>query len=182
MRSYLWAMALGVLGAGLVHIAVLLLVPVYSDHNAWSRLAAYGPEDEFHIIDRNDAAEGQTRQIDPLFEMAACRFDLDDGPMHISASGDVPFWSISVYSRVGENVYSFNDRTAIDGQLDLVLAQPLQHIELKKSPPPEIAQSIIAETDIAKGFIVVRGFVPDESWRSTVTDFLKGGRCVPVSS
>lgn len=177
MRSVLWAVALGILGAGLVHIAVLLLVPVYSSHNAWSRLAAYGPEDEFHLVSRVDAAEGETRQLDPLFEMAACRFDLDDGPMRITASGEVPFWSLSVYSRVGENVYSFNDRTAIDGKLDMVLAQPLQHIELEKAPPKAIAQSVVAETDIREGFIVVRSFVPDDTWRAIVTEFLKGAHC-----
>jgi uncharacterized membrane protein len=161
---------------------VLLLVPVYSSHNAWSRLAAYGAKDTFHLVNRDDAQEGQTRQLDPLFEMAACRFDLDDGPMHISASGHVPFWSLSVYSRIGQNVYSFNDRSAIDGSLDIVLAQPLQRIELEKSLPKELAQSVIAETDIHKGFIVVRSFVPDATWRTIVTDFLKSARCERLPS
>ena len=143
---------------------------------------SYGPEDEFHLVDRRDPAEGQTRQWIRSFEIAACRFDLDDGPMRISASARVPFWSLSVYSRVGDNVYSFNDHTAIDGKLDMVLAQPLQRIELEKAPPPETAQSIIAETDIGKGFIVVRGFVPDETWRTIVTGFLKGARCEHLGS
>jgi uncharacterized membrane protein len=179
MRSLIWTLGLGVIGAGLVHIAIVLLVPVYADNNAWSRLAGLGPENEFHMVGRTDPSH-QVRQFDPLFAMAACRFDLDAGPMHLSATGRVPFWSLSVFSKVGENIYSLNGRTAIDRRLDLVLAQPLQRIELEKTPSPDTADSIVAETDIGKGFVVVRAFIPDESWRPLVTSFLKDAHCAPV--
>ena len=39
MRRLLHAILLGLLGAGIVHIVVLLLVPEFSERDAWSRLA-----------------------------------------------------------------------------------------------------------------------------------------------
>ncbi|TGV75985.1 DUF1254 domain-containing protein, partial [Mesorhizobium sp. M00.F.Ca.ET.149.01.1.1] len=39
MRRLLHALILGLLGAGIVHIVVLFLVPEFSERDAWSRLA-----------------------------------------------------------------------------------------------------------------------------------------------
>ncbi|TIU61349.1 MAG: DUF1254 domain-containing protein, partial [Mesorhizobium sp.] len=39
MRRLFHAMLLGLIGAGIVHIIVLMLVPEFSERDAWSRLA-----------------------------------------------------------------------------------------------------------------------------------------------
>jgi len=39
MRKLIYAALLGLVGAGIVHIAVLLMVPDFSERDAWSRLA-----------------------------------------------------------------------------------------------------------------------------------------------
>ena len=44
------ALLFGLIGAGIVHIAVVLLVPFYSDRNAWSRISAYGDDWQFHSV------------------------------------------------------------------------------------------------------------------------------------
>jgi len=176
MRSFLWALGLGLVGAGLVHIVIVLLVPVYADHNSWARVTALGAENQFHLLDQAGPAD-QRRETDPLLLRAACPFDLDNGPVRVFATGSVPFWSLSVFGRNGENVYSLNDRSSVDRRLDLVLAQPLQRIELEKSSVAQKTDSIVAELDIHKGFVVVRAFVPDESWRPIVTSFLHDAAC-----
>lgn len=179
MRSLLWALGMGLVGAGLVHIVIVLLVPLYADHNSWTRVAALGPENQFHMLDQGGTTD-QRRETDPLFLRAACPFDLDNGPVRVVATGIVPFWSLSVFGHNGENIYSINDRSSIDRRLDLVLAQPLQRIEMEKNSAQQKTDSIVAEVDARKGFVVVRGFVPDDSWRPIVAAFLAKASCAAM--
>ena len=90
-------------------------------------------------IDANLRPEGRdgplVRSVDPLFSAIACRFDLDDGVVHVQAPGRVPFWSMSVYDRNGQNIFSFNDRTSADGRVNFVVLTPAQTIEVRKQLP-----------------------------------------------
>ena len=89
----------------------------------------------------------------------ACRFDLSDGAVHVQATGRIPFWSVSVYNRRGQNIYSLNDRAQTLGDLDLVLVTPAQMLELKKNVPKEFEKSVFVEADVGRGIVAVRGFV-----------------------
>ncbi|PSH57534.1 MULTISPECIES: DUF1254 domain-containing protein [Phyllobacterium] len=180
MVKVLRTLFIGLVGAGLIHIAVVLLVPYYSDRNTWSRISAYGDDWQFHTVTREGIAGMVPLAFDPLFQAVACRFDITDLPAHITGVGTTPYWSISVYNRQGANIYSINDRTAIADQLDLVVATPLQMIELNKTKPAAAENSVLIEADMDEGFVVVRSFVPDESWRSQVDAFLKSANCTPL--
>ncbi len=180
MLRLLVAILTGLLGAGVVHIAVLLLVPQFSERDAWSRLAmAAGPYRTVRI-DPQAGQAAMVHSLDPLFQAAACRFDLREGMLHIRAPGRVPFWSASVYARSGENLYSLNDRTSEGGVLDFVVLTPAQMIEMRKQMPEEFRASLFVETSLDEGIVVIRSFVPDPSWRPTVTKFLADLTCEPL--
>ena len=178
MRRLLYAVAVGLVGAGIVHIVVLLLLPDFSERDAWSRLESRG---ELYRIIRIDgtpaAAEVIHRSADPLFYVAACRFDLEEGYAHITAPGRVPYWSVSVYDRSGQNIYSFNDRTATSGQLDFVVLTPPQMIDVRKELPEALVSSVFVEADIDQGIALVRVFVPDASWAPQMTRYIDGLIC-----
>jgi uncharacterized membrane protein len=89
----------------------------------------------------------------------------------------VPFWSVSVYDRNGHNIYSFNDHGAPRGRLDAVVLTPGQMIEVRKDLPPEYQGSVFVEAPIAEGIVVVRSFVPDETWKPAVMRFLGHSSC-----
>jgi uncharacterized membrane protein len=180
MAKLFRALLVGLVGAGLVHIAVVLLVPYYSDRNAWSRISAYGEDWRFHRVTPQAVPGTVPLALDPLFRATACRFDIKDLPAHITGIGTTPYWSVSVYNRQGENLYSINDRTAIADQLDLVIATPLQMIELNKTKPAAAANSVLIEADLTEGFVVIRSFVPDASWEEQVDGFLKSASCTPL--
>jgi uncharacterized membrane protein len=173
----LYALILGLVGAGIVHIAILLLLPVVSEKDAWSRLARSG---NLYTVVPASGADGDRRVLrltDPYIEAVACRFDLGDGIAHIRAAGRVPFWSVSVYERNGTNVYSLNDRATVDGNLDILVLTPLQMVELRKDLPPEFKSSIFVEADIEEGIVVVNSFVPDPSWKPAISAYLNGATC-----
>jgi uncharacterized membrane protein len=177
MRSLLHALILGLLGAGIVHIVVLFLVPEFSERDAWSRLAMAS---DLYRMTRLDAEAGGApvvKSVDPLFYAAACRFDLGDGLVRIKAPGDVPFWSASVYDRNGHNIYSFNDHNANGGKLDAVVLTPAQMIDVRRDLPEDLQGAIFVEAPIDEGIFVVRAFVPDDSWKPIVSRFLEQSAC-----
>ena len=176
MSRLLHALAVGLVGAGIVHIVVLLLVPVYSERDAWSALSQQA---NFYRTVRLDppGAPPLIGSLDPLIDAVACRFDLRDGVVRVHGEGQVPYWSISVHDRAGLNVYSFNDRSSPRGLFDFVVATPAQMIGLRNALPPELDDSIFIEADTAEGIVVVRAFVPDESWEPTITAWLRGVTC-----
>lgn len=177
MRRLLHAILLGLLGAGIVHIIVLLLVSEFSERNAWSRLAMAS---DLYRMTRLDAEAGGTpvvKSVDPLFYAAACRFDLSDGMVRVKAPGNVPFWSVSVYDRSGHNIYSFNDHSATGRVLDRIVLTPAQMIEIRKDLPEELQGAIFVEAPIDEGMFVIRSFVPDDSWKPIVSRFLEQSSC-----
>jgi len=181
MRRLLHAILLGVFGAGIVHIVVLLLIPEFSERDAWSRLSAAS---DLYIMVPLKAEKGGppvVKSVDPMFEAVACRFDLDDGLVRIKATGHVPFWSVSVYDRNGHNVYSFNDRNAGKTALDAVILTPAQMVSVRKDLPEDLAGSVFVETTTDYGIAVIRAFVPDESWRPAARDLLGRSSCAPQS-
>jgi len=176
MTRLFYAILVGLVGAGVVHVIILLILPHYSERDAWTRLAANA---DFYSFTRMSGEDAPTviRGVDPFFDAVACRFDLSEGVVHVKAAGHVPFWSVSVYNRRGQNIYSLNDRAQTLGDLDLVLVTPAQMIELKKSVPKEFEKSVFMEADVGRGIVAIRSFVPDETWKKTVADYLSDASC-----
>ena len=50
-------------------------------------------------------------------------------------------------------------------------------IEMRKNLPPNFQSSVFVEADIDEGIVVVRSFVPDDSWKPAITGWLSGVSC-----
>jgi uncharacterized membrane protein len=178
MRRLLHAILLGLLGAGIVHIAALLMVPKFSERNAWSRLAMASDLYKMTRLEAEKGGSPMVKSVDPLFTAAACRFDLAEGMVQIRGPASaIPFWSVSVYDRAGHNIYSFNDHGASKHLLDAVILTPAQMNEVRKDLPEEFQGSVFIEAPIADGIVDVRAFIPDESWTAAVAQFLAATSC-----
>lgn len=177
MSRLFYALLIGLFGAGIIHIVILFLVPDFSDRNAWARLGMVSDLYTITSLDSRPDGAPVVRGADPLFRALACRFDLADGMVQLRAPGRAPFWSVSVYNRGGQNIYSFNDRTAEGGRMDFVVLTPDQMVDARKDLPDDFAKSIFVETPIGEGIVVIRVFVPDESWTRAVDDLVAGMTC-----
>lgn len=177
MGRLLHALLAGILGAVIIHIVILFLLPRFTEKDAWSLLSSLAAPYDMVRLGESPGEHIIPGFDDPLFEAAACRFDLSDGPVHVHAPGHVPFWSMSAYDRNGFNVYSLNDRTATDRVLDFVVSSPEDMLAMRKELPPEFARSIFVEAPIEKGIVVVRAFVPDQTWRGQVRSYLDSMSC-----
>jgi uncharacterized membrane protein len=177
MLKLLYALLVGLVGAGIVHIAVLLMLPRFSERDAWSSLAESADFYKAVRVDESDGAAAVVKAADPLFHAAACRIDLEQGPTHLRAPGNVPFWSASIYNRAGQNIYSFNDRATDHGTLDFVVLTPAQMIEVRKAVPPDYSKAIFVQVPLDEGIVLVRSFSPDPTWREATSEFLSRLAC-----
>lgn len=177
MNRLVYALLMGLIGAGIVHIAILFMLPHFTERDAWSQLSQVSDFYTPTSIAGTASTTPLIRSVDPLFSAVACRFDLDEGVVHVQAPGRVPFWSISIYDRNGQNIFSFNDRTSADGTVNVVVLTPAQTIEVRKQLPEEFVNAVFVESDIDEGIVVVRAFVPDLTWQPAIGDFLASLSC-----
>lgn len=181
MGRLLYAILVGLVGAAIVHITILFLIPHYTPRDAWSLLEDAG---ELYQVTPATGSGPEVvplvRNGDPLFRAAACRFDLADGPLQLSSPHQVPFWSLSIHDRAGQTSYSLTDRAASDAMLDVVILSPLQMVEIRRAMPPELEQAVFIESTTTEGIVLVRALVPDQSWTGAADRFFSDLNCQPL--
>jgi uncharacterized membrane protein len=177
MTKALYALVLGLVGALLVHIVTIFLIPRLAENDAWARLSKTTQAGVFSVVGEKSDIASSMQSFDPDFVIAACQFSLVNGPVALTGGSAPDFWSLSIYNHQGANIFSINDRTTQNGELDVVITTPLQLIEFQKDMPPELADSVFAETDVDDGFVILRAFVPEPSLRPQVEEFLKSAIC-----
>ena len=190
MGRVLLAVLIGLVGAAIVHIAVIFAIPGQSRNDAWSRLERLGPA--FATVPvaplpppEPGGAEPSSGAafsfVDPAFLTVACRFSTENGPVRIVAGERTPFWSTSISGRNGDNLYSISERAALDGQLNLFVGTrdqlDLGRIEGSDLDPSAIPVELAAEEAI----LVVRALVGEESQRPYVDRFVRSIGCRPAT-
>lgn len=178
-RTLLFAIG-GVLLGGIIHIAIILLVPSYSTRDAWTSVGRFGDDNQFHLLPRAEPGTEALPYLDPGMAHAVCRFSLAKGPVRMRATLPETFWSLAVFDRRGRNIYSLNDRSAENSALDLVVATPVQVAELKQEPREDIESSIVIENPGNSGFALLRVFVADPTLASQATEALGKADCRAV--
>ena len=177
MKRSIYVLALAFVLAGIVHILIILLIPNYAAKDAWTKLDEVAGPWKFSIVAQPGGRNETLPLVDPAFGTAACRYDLSEAPLLVTAEGHLPFWSIAIFDRQGRNIYSFNDRTAIGRQLSLLVVNPVQLAQIRKNPPPESDKAVMVETSISQGFVLIRALQEDRSWTPTVQQFLSNAKC-----
>ena len=166
--------------AGLVHVAVVLLIPAYGTKDAYATLSKDYELLKFRQL-TGDNSSGLLSDIDPFFAYGTCHFDFSEEGVSIIAPKFDTFWSATVINQDGSVVYILNSRTAIDSKLELIMLNPVQILRLREVQPPEIENSIVVETDMKAGFVVLRVLQPDDSWAGAASTFLEKVKCAPYT-
>ena len=177
MKRLIYLSFLTVVLAGIVHILIIFLIPSFAADDAWSKLADAAEPWEFSVVSEPGSQESFLPLVDPAFGTAACRYDLDEAPVRVSATGRLPFWSVAVFDRKGRNIYSFNDRSAVEQELSLIVVNPVQIARFRKNPPAGYEEAILVETTSSQGFVLIRALQESQSWASIVMKFLSDAKC-----
>ena len=139
---FLLATAAGLVLAGLVHVATVLAIPRFAESDAFSRAQASETLDHpLRIHGLSGEAPPQESWLpnpDPAVSVGVCSYDLDDGPMRVSAQ-------------------ALTDQAAVRGGLDLVVMTRAQLDEaLANDVAGEVTRDVRIVAPARRGFAVVR--------------------------
>ena len=157
---FLLATAAGLVLAGLVHVATVLAIPRFAEGDAFSRAQASETLDHplrIHgLTGEAPLPESWLPNPDPAVSVGVCSYDLDDGPMRVSAQAGALMLSVSVHARRGA-FYALTDQAAVRGGLDLVVMTRAQYDEaLANDVAGEVTRDVRIVAPARRGFAVVR--------------------------
>ncbi len=188
MNRLTYAVLTGLIGAALLHIIIILSLPHFTGRDAFTRVKMLGPSHRFISLPDLSNARADTRadagglaNVDPFLKVAVCHFDLTLAPIRLLAPAGPSFWSMAVYDQDSNEVFSMNDRTSVGGDLDALVASPVQVAQIRKAPGAALTQSIIVEHKGTTGYIVLRTMVPAPSFSAQASGFLDEAVCAPLT-
>ena len=180
MRSLLFVAVVGLLGAAALHIMIILAGPGFTGNDAYTRIANLGEMQSFHPLPVAPARSGAPFSDDPALRIAVCALSTAERPVRLFAPAGVPFWSLGLFDRASNEVFSMNDRTSVGGALDVVVATPIQLNAIRKALPEDLSQSILVEMADEDGYAVLRTFVPTATMEEAARAFLADAGCETI--
>lgn len=180
MRSVLLAIAIGLVGAAFIHIVIILALPMWTGKDAWTKVKALGETNQFYSLANEPNTTGLYND-DPYIRSAICRFNVSDGPVRVIASGDVPFWTVSVYDGSSNETYSMNDRSSIGSGVNIVFVTPAQMLQLRRFMPRALERSVLVELRQPEGYIALRAVAPTPSQKPAARAFLANAVCTGIT-
>lgn len=179
LRTALFAVGVGLVGALLLHIVIILALPRFTGGDAYSRVLGLYEMDSFFPLSAEPGPTGLAND-DPYLRVAVCGFSVSGGPVRFTAAGDVPFWSLAIYDSNSNEIFSMNNATAVNGRVDVVAATALQLVDLRKRPIEALAQSILVEMSDEEGYAVLRALAPTDSYEAAARSFQQSAGCEPI--
>lgn len=179
MNKLLYAVTTGLVGAVVLHIIIILSLPHYTGRDAYTRVKAEGNSNRFYALaDKPDTAG--LANGDPYLKVAVCHFDVERRPLRLLAPRGPAFWSLALYDANSNEIFSMNDRTSVSGNLDVLVANPVQMARIRKTPVAALTESIIVEAKSNTGYAVLRAMAPQSSLEEQAASFLEDAVCAPV--
>jgi uncharacterized membrane protein len=172
---FLLATLCGLVLAVGVHIVIVLGVPAEAQQDAFTMLLNKAPSDD-------ESAPADVRswmpKPDPAVSVAACAFDLSDGPLRVSTKTNALFQSLSFHARGGNVFFAVTDRAAVRGELELVVMTRRQLDEALAAEDEEApSRDVRVVAPRREGFVIVRVVAPFPSFRPKAEEVAKAVEC-----
>jgi len=178
-------MTLMVFGAA-VHICIILLMPYFSQGDAWGRLENVSRINELAILPGVEATNRPIAFMAPDVRYAACRYDLANGPLQLRSPLPNDLWSIALYSRHGENYYLISGRDVQSRFVNLLVVMD-ESINNKQEERDNAGAGTDALREITvsapskTGIILIRAPIPNPAHNAQVVQLLSKAFCRPVT-
>lgn len=185
MRSFLFWLAVALLIGAVSHLSYVLIAPSF----AMQRLIGAGqdgtPVNRFVLL---DAAE-QMRLLGETEREAVsakCLFDISSGPLSVAAEMPDTFWSLTIYSDKGADLYTINDRQAGTNKFKLSVKKAPGLIDLFASDQSENTRAMSdgwsLEIPEPRGIAVFWMALDYPEQRKLFTDILSRSSCTLTSA
>jgi uncharacterized membrane protein len=178
INRFLLATFIGVVLAGGVHIAVILASPRFAEQDAFANIQPTLTAEQAQIISAPGTTNTWLPMPDPAIAVAACAFNLSDGPARIAAKTGSLFLSFSFHTKTGGVFFAVTDRAAVRGELEIVVMTARQLDEARagedENDPSRDVRIVAPE---GRGFVIVRVAAPTPSLRSQAEEAAKAVAC-----
>jgi uncharacterized membrane protein len=164
LTRFLLATFVGIVLAVGVHIAVILAAPRYAEQDAFGRIQPTLAAERAQIISAPGGQNTWLPMPDPAAAVAACAFNLNDGPARIAAKTGALFLSFSFHTKTGGVFFAVTDRAAVRGDLEIVVMTARQLDEARagedENDPSRDVRIVAPES---RGFMIARVVAPTPS-------------------
>ena len=166
--------------AGTVHIVTIMLVPRYSSADGWSRATEIAAREGWTTLVSPTSSTVSIPGLDPLFVHGLCKISVGESPAILSLEAPDRFWSLGLHNRSGTVIFSLNDRTAVDGALDMLIVNPIDAERLKESPQAEFEGMVVVESEDAELIALLRLYAPNPADRTEAAAQIAAAQCAPA--
>lgn len=182
---FAFATLCGLLLAIVAHLAAIFLIPQVSERHAAARLSDSARSDRAELI-AGPGLDTWLPRHDPAVAVAACAYDLAEGPFRFTAGANAPFQSVSLHSRGAGAFFAVTDRAAVGGEIDIVVMTPEQRDDalavraLRAEAEAEFEErepvmQVIAPEE--RGFAVIRVLAPRPSLAARALTAARAASC-----
>lgn len=179
IRLAVWIFG-GLLLGGLIHLAVVLMLPNFATRDLWNQFEALDTFENTTVFAAPAAGDPNPLGLDPALLYWACQLDLDSGPGVVNGALPKSFWSVSVFDRQGRVIYSTTNRSGPGDALDMGVFNPSQ-MRLLAEQRFEIQEGLlIVESPSDAVMIVIRLAPPHDAMRARYRDALEALRCLTI--
>lgn len=178
LGRFVLATLCGLVLAGLVHIAAVFGVPWLTEKDAFSRLRSTINAERSELVAAAGSAQTWLPRPDPSVAIAACAYNLDEGPVRISTKTGPLFESLSFHSRGGGVYFAVTDRAAVRGALDLVvMTRPQLDEVLAREDEDDPSRDVRIVAPHREGLVIVRVLAGFPSQRVQAEEAAKSVSC-----
>jgi uncharacterized membrane protein len=181
-RKLSWqVVAISAVVGGIVHIASTLVVPKLATASAYHRLSETVPTNGMRVLPAATPASQILPYVGPDVRMAACRYDLSDGPVQISAVLPDSGWSLGLYTPEGDNFYTIAAQEMRRTDIRLTLAPPAERF-LGMFNWGRVADTAAAQIIVPQmtGLVVVRAPLRGRAFQHETEAMLALAQCVKL--
>lgn len=179
MFKFLLAILTGIVGAAVLHILIILILPFNTNIDAWSKVENLGDAFEFFTLENEENSSGLYNE-DVFIQTAVCHYELEEGPLQILADDPTALWTVAAYDTGSNEIFSMSARSAIAGEVNFIVGTKGQLLNLRSEDPELIAETIAIEVSDIQGYIALRAIVPSISSLAEARDFLANASCASL--
>ena len=122
-RALAWLLGIA-LGAALVHLAVVALLPRAIMSRVFAGFSAQAPPNQFVHPPLATSASRTIVRPSPDLAYSSALFDVSEHPLHVIVPLSAPYTSLSGFAANTDNFFAVNDQTAGADPIDVVIVGP----------------------------------------------------------
>ncbi len=177
----LYWFAAGLLLGALIHITTILALPLISEHKAWDRIGRVLTPNTMVILPPVSPDAQPLPFMAPDIRYAFCRYNIKDTPLNVKARLLNELWSVAVFNRKGENIYTLSGSGLKSRDVDIKISladDDLPDLGFGSNAP--IEQSIPVKPYDTEGIVMVRAPIISESYADEALTHLTFAKCKSV--